>query len=121
MLQRLIYDEILRVEHHDLILAFIESQIKQFDDFHKNSETYAVDMDGPVNPTTALSSGTRHLTILGSKQKASTIEELLKSTNADSAFASFCSRVSRAIQELSSNPADTPAVNDSHQVPMFVF
>ena len=117
----------MRVEHHDLVLAFVESHIERFDDFHKKRKKYAVDpettttrrtdyTEGPGNPATVLPSETHHLTILGSKQKPMTIEELLKNTSANTAFTSFCSRVSLVIQALSSEPADTIVVNDSHQV-----
>lgn len=104
-----------------MVLAFIESQIKQFDDFYKNAETDVIDAETTSNLAIIPSSGTNHLITLGSKQKTLTIEELLKNMATDLAFTSFCSRVSLAIQALSPDPVDTIAVNDSHQVLSFVY
>ena len=112
-----------------MVLAFIESQIKQFDDFYKNAEIDSVNAETTSrscanyagNPAVILRSGTHHLTILGSKQKTLTIEEVLEDKGADPAFTSFCSRVSLAIQVLSSAPADTIAINDSHRVRVVCF
>ena len=55
-------------------------------------------------------------TILGSKQKLLSIQELLENRNTDPAFTSFRSRVSFTIQALSSELVDTIAINNSQQV-----
>ena len=54
----------------------------------------------------------------GSEPRSTSIRELLgqEGNRADPVFAGFCSRVSRAVQLLSSDPADTVAINDSQQV-----
>jgi len=59
---------------------------------------------------------TNQATILGSKQKVRTIEDLLEEQSAEPAFTSFCARVSKAIQALGSESADAIAINDQHQV-----
>jgi hypothetical protein len=108
-------------------LAFIESQIKQFDKFHEKAAKYAVNAEttseDPINHAESsrctiamLSSVTNNIITLGSKQKTLKIEGLLEKQTGDPAFMSFCSRVSLAIQALSPEPAATTAVNDSHQV-----
>lgn len=112
-------------------MAFIESQIKRFDDFYsQNAEINSVDAETASgtranyteNPATILRSGAHHLTILGSKQKTLSIEDVLEdSKGADPAFMNFCSQVSLAIQALSSAPADTIAINDSHRVRLIYF
>lgn len=118
--------QILTVEHHDLILAFISAQVKLFDKFHRKKEKYAVDAEtanrgrldhaeGSVNPPTS-SVSAEHVTVLGSKQKTRAIRELLEQGETDPMFTGFCSRISLVIQALSSDPADTIAINDSHQV-----
>jgi hypothetical protein len=125
MLVRLNYDKILKVDHEDLVLAFIEQQVEQFDDFHKaaedavNAETVEGDANDPQGSrhTATITSSESGLTVaLGSKQKPSTIGEFLEEQSTDPAFTNFCSRISLAIQALSSEPEDTIAINDSHQV-----
>lgn len=111
-------------------MAFIESQIKRFDDFYsQNAEIDSVDVgttsgtcaNYTENPATILRSGAHHLIILGSKQKTLSIEDVLEDKGADPAFTNFCSRVSLAIQALSSAPADTNAINESHRVRLIYF
>ena len=63
---------------------------------------------------------TNHATILGSKKKLLSIQELLENRKMDPVFTSFCSHVSLAIQALSSEPADTIAINNSQQVQLFI-
>ena len=127
MLARLIYDKILRVEHHDLVLAFIHSQIQQFDHFYKKAEKYAVDAGtmgqsdtnhtgGSGGLAATPSSTPNHVIVLGSKQKISTIKYLVENMDADPAFTSFCSRVSVVIQAQNSESADTIAIGESHEV-----
>jgi len=124
--------QILRVEHHDLVLSFVESQIEHYDSFHIKAEKYAVDegtatrnkhyiyhVEG-TEPAMVSLSGTSHMTVLGSKQKTQAIRDLLVDRSTDLAFTSFCSRVSLAIQSLSREPENTVAVNDSHQVRPFI-
>lgn len=105
-----------------MVLAFIRALIEQFDDFYREAEKYAVNADG--HPTDR-AGGSRHtettpspeanpLIVLGSKQKVTTIQEVI--ANQDTAFTSFCSRVSHVIQALSSEQGDTICINDSHQV-----
>ena len=118
-------NKILRVDHHDLVLAFLRFQIKQFDNFHKKAEKYAADAEtiskehiedakGSRHTVTIPSPGMDHVIILGSKRSA-TIEEL-ENREKDLAFTSFCSRLSIAIQALSTSSGPTVAVNNSHQV-----
>lgn len=113
------------MEHHDLVLAFVRFQIEQFDTFHKKAKKYSINAEtasedrannaeGPMQRVAIPAIGTNHAIILGAKQKALSIRELLDDRLADQAFTAFRSRVSTAIQALSS--ADTIAVNDSHQV-----
>ena len=108
-------------------MAFIKSQIEQYDEFYQKAEKYAadgeaVDKDRTNHPeesrhtATVPVSGDNRAITLGAKRKTLAIRELLEAQSKDAAFTSFCSRVSLAVQELSSEPADTVAVNDSHQV-----
>ena len=126
MLVRLNHNKILKVDHEDLVLAFVEQQVMQFDNFHKAAED-AVDTGTVDQGDTDDPQGSRHtatITLsesglavtLGSKRKPSTIGELLEEQSTDPAFTNFCSRISLAIQALSSEPEDTIAINDSHQV-----
>ena len=127
MLVRLTCVKILKVEHNDLVLGFIRAQIKRFEDFHTGTED-AVDAEtvdeSSINrmggPGYTGSLGTDGAIILGSGQKMLAIEKILGDEDRGDAFTSFCSRVSHAVQALSSTSADTIAINDSHQVPCFI-
>lgn len=118
------------MEHQDLVLLFLRSQVEQFDYFHKKAEKYSVNAgtvsEGPINhakgsrhTVTITTAGTNHVIILGAKQKACDIQKLLTDQKADLAFKSFCSRVSIAIQALS--PEDEIAINNAHQVRSSIF
>jgi len=115
------------VEHHDLVLSFLRFQIDQFDYFHKKAKKYSVDVETTSKHPVSHAEGKRPreiiptvganpTIILGAKQKVSTIRELIEDQSADHAFTAFRSRVSSAIQALSSESGDTNTVNDSHQV-----
>ena len=54
-----------------------------------------------------------HTTVLGSRQKTTTIEELLSGREGDAAFTSFLSRVSTVVQGLSFTPI---AINEFQKV-----
>ena len=116
--------QILRVEHQDLVLSFLEFQVGQFDKFYRKQGKYAVDAETSSKSHLGEAGGSGNqvttpranlVTILGSKQKSATIETFIKG-NEDPAFTSFCRRVSIAIQALSLNPSDTIAISDFHQV-----
>jgi hypothetical protein len=112
------------------VLGFIRSQIKLYDDFldreraenatepETMSKKYICGMEGSRYLEL---SGTGHTTILGAKEKASTIAKILEEKGKDAAFTSFCSRTSQAIQALCSTSTDAIAINDLHQVRPFYF
>jgi hypothetical protein len=111
------------------VLGFIRSQIKLFDDFlaseaaenatepETTSKKYVCGLEGSRYLELE---GTGHATILGSKQKVSTIVKVLEERSEDAAFTSFCSRTSQAIQALNSMSTDAIAINDLHQVRTFI-
>jgi len=115
------------VEHHDLIMMFLRLQIDQFDYFHKKAKKYNINAgmesanrisnaEGSMRRETIPTAGANHAIVLGAKQKVLSIREHLENKRADQAFTAFCSRLSSAVQALSSGSADVIAVNDSHQV-----
>ena len=115
------------MEHHDLVLLFLRFQIEQFDTFHKKAKKYAIDAEtasenhvsnteGLIQRVVIPTAGANHAIILGAKQKMLSIREHLEDQGADQAFLAFRSRISSAIQALSSGSADAIALNDSHQV-----
>jgi len=110
-----------------LVLAFLRFQVGQFDEFHKKAKKYNLGAETTnkdhINRAEELrhtvsipSAGASHGIILGAKQAALDVKELLEDNVADQAFTSFCSRVSTAIQALSPELADTIAINNSHKV-----
>lgn len=111
-----------------MILEFIRAQIKRFDDFIKGTpdaveavtvgESSIIGMGG-LGSLGSL--GTGGSILLGAGQKVLTIEKFLGDVGENEAFNNFCSRVTHAVQALSPTSADTIAVNDSHQVPYFIY
>jgi hypothetical protein len=119
--------QILRVEHQDLVLSFLESQVEQFDKYHANKVEFTVDAEtssnnrigeagGSTASGTTLPSAANLVTYLGAKQKSVDIETLLKNSSTDDAFTSFHSRLLLTIRWLSSRPGETITINDSHKV-----
>lgn len=61
--------------------------------------------------------GTGHATVLGSKQRATGIREVVRDHATDNAFKSFRSRIAGAVQAFGFTPSGvTYTINDSHEV-----
>jgi hypothetical protein len=110
-----------------LVLSFIESQVGQFDKFHAKKAKFAVDAEtssnnridkpgGSTGRATTLPSAANLVTYLGAKQNSVDIETLLSNNSTDDAFTSFRSRLSLAIQGLSSGLQGTIVISDSQKV-----
>jgi hypothetical protein len=117
--------QILRVEHNSSVFQLLQARIKQYDAFHRNHQKKggndAIDPETTsrvhLGPDLNEISGTGHVTALGSPRSTRAIKDVLKEHREDTAFQSFCRRITEVIQGLNRSSSSTiPTINDLHQV-----